>query len=113
MDCLGKTLNFIYALFYRNLMLEKDGSEDFVEDIVGDLLGTTLNNCLDLFIQRQLIPFTVSEATDALLSIIEVILSLNSQMIINSFRRQVIHMHFIKFTVTIFLLVLCQKYPLA
>lgn len=56
-------------------MLEKDGSEDFVEDIVGDLLGTTLNNCLDLFIQRQLIPFTVSEATDALLSIIEVILS--------------------------------------
>lgn len=54
-----------------NLMLDRDGSDDFVEDIVGDLLGTTLDNCLDLFIQRQLVPFTVSEATDALLSIIE------------------------------------------
>lgn len=54
-----------------NLMIDRDGSEDFVEDIVDDLIGNTLDKCFDLYIQRQLIPFTVSEAKDALLSIIE------------------------------------------
>ncbi|KAL4240710.1 hypothetical protein ACF0H5_001501 [Mactra antiquata] len=54
-----------------NLMVDRDGSEDFVEDIVDDLIGTTLDKCFDLYIQKQVIPFTVSEAKDAILSIIE------------------------------------------
>lgn len=54
-----------------NRMLEKDGSEEFVEDIVDDLITTTLDKCYELYIERQLVPFTVTQAKDAILSIIE------------------------------------------
>lgn len=53
-------------------MVDRDGSEDFVEDIVDDLIGNTLDKCFELYIQKQVIPFTVSEAKDAILSIIDV-----------------------------------------
>ena len=56
-------------------MLDKDGAEDFVDDIVDDLIDLTLGRCYELHIQRQLIPFTVSQAKDAILSIIEVSVS--------------------------------------
>lgn len=54
-----------------NLMLDRDGAEDFVEEIVDGLIGTTLDKCFQLYIQKQLIPFTVTQAKDAILSIIE------------------------------------------
>ncbi|KAH3863581.1 uncharacterized protein LOC127866589 [Dreissena polymorpha] len=54
-----------------NMMVDRDGAEDFVDDIVDDLIGITLNKCYELFIQRQLIPFTVSQAKDAILKIVE------------------------------------------
>ena len=57
------------------MMLDKDGAEDFVDDIVDDLIDLTLGRCYELHIQRQLIPFTVSQAKDAILSIIEVSVS--------------------------------------
>ena len=53
-------------------MVDRDGSDDFVEDIVDDLVTVTLEKCFDLYISKQLLPFTVSEAKDAILSIIEV-----------------------------------------
>lgn len=55
-------------------MLDKDGAEDFVDDIVDGLITTTLDKCFELYIERQLIPFTVSQAKDAILTIIQVIL---------------------------------------
>ncbi|XP_052786317.1 uncharacterized protein C2orf81 homolog [Mya arenaria] len=54
-----------------NMMVDKDGAEDYVDDIVDDLIDITLGKCYELYIQRQLIPFTVSQAKDAILSIIE------------------------------------------
>ena len=59
---------------FRNRMLEKDGSEEFVEDIVDDLITVTLDKCYELYIDRQLLPFTVTQAKDAILSIIEVLM---------------------------------------
>lgn len=53
-------------------MLDKDGAEDFVDDIVDGLITSTLDKCFDLYIERQLIPFTVSQAKDAILTIIQV-----------------------------------------
>ena len=61
-----------FVMFFRNFMVDRDGAEDFVEDIVDDLIGTTLDKCYELYIERQLLPFTVTEAKDAILSIIEV-----------------------------------------
>ena len=53
-------------------MVDRDGAEDFVEDIVDDLITITLDKCFDLYINKQLLPFTVSQAKDAILSIIQV-----------------------------------------
>ena len=53
-------------------MLEHDGAEEFVEDIVDDLIGVTLDKCFELYIDNQLLPFTVTQAKDCILSIIEV-----------------------------------------
>ena len=57
---------------FRNLMLDHDGSEDFIEDIVDDLIGLSLDKCFQLYLERQLLPFTVTQAKDYILSIIEV-----------------------------------------
>ena len=54
------------------MMLERDGSDEFVEDIVDDLIGDTLDRCFQLYIERQLLPFTVTQAKDYILSIVEV-----------------------------------------
>lgn len=53
-------------------MVDKDGAEDFVDDIVDGLISNTLDRCFELYIERQLIPFTVTQAKDAILSIIQV-----------------------------------------
>jgi len=53
-------------------MLDKDGAEDYVDDIVDGLITATLDKCFGLYIDKQLIPFTVSQAKDAILTIIQV-----------------------------------------
>ena len=53
-------------------MLDNDGSEEFIEDIVDSLIGQSLDKCFQLYIERQLLPFTVTEAKDYILSIVEV-----------------------------------------
>jgi len=54
-------------------MVDKDNSEDFIEDIIEELVDTTIGTIYDNYIDRQLLPFTVTMAKDAILQIIEVI----------------------------------------
>ncbi|KAL3877814.1 hypothetical protein ACJMK2_035461 [Sinanodonta woodiana] len=54
-----------------NLMLERDSVDDFIEDIVEDFIGTSINKCYELYITKQLNPYTITQAKDAILGIIE------------------------------------------
>lgn len=58
--------------YYRNFMLDKDGSEDFIEDIMEELVDTTMDKIYDIYVDKQLLPFTVTMAKDAILQIIDV-----------------------------------------
>lgn len=53
-------------------MLDKDGSEDFIEDIMEELVDSTMDKIYDIYIDKQLLPFTVTMAKDAILQIIDV-----------------------------------------
>ena len=53
-------------------MLDRDGSDEFVEEIVDDLIDQSLDRCFQLYLERQLLPFTVTQAKDYILSIVEV-----------------------------------------
>lgn len=54
-----------------NWMLDKDGSEDFIEDIVDEIIDTSLDKIYKLYLERQLLPFTVTMAKEAILQVIE------------------------------------------
>ncbi|RUS72337.1 hypothetical protein EGW08_019895 [Elysia chlorotica] len=54
-----------------NLMVDKDGGDDFITDIVDELMQTTMSAIYDKYIQNQLLPFTITQARDALTEIIE------------------------------------------
>ena len=54
-------------------MLDKEDGEDFIVDIVGNIVDSALNVIYDNYIQKQLYPYTVTQARDAILQIIEVI----------------------------------------
>lgn len=53
-------------------MLERDNAEDFIHDIVDEVLGNTMDGIFKIYIERQLLPFTITQAKDAILQIIEV-----------------------------------------
>lgn len=53
------------------LMLDRDGADEFVEEIVDDLISQSLDRCFQLYLERQLLPFTVTQAKDYILSIVE------------------------------------------
>lgn len=53
-------------------MLEKDGSEEFIEDIVDEIIDTSMDKIYKLYLEKQLLPFTVTMAKDAILQVIEV-----------------------------------------
>ena len=57
---------------FRNAMLERDNAEDFIHDIVDEVLGNTMDGIFKIYIERQLLPFTITQAKDAILQIIEV-----------------------------------------
>jgi hypothetical protein len=59
-------------LIDRNWMLDKDGSDEFVEDIVDEIIDISLDKIYKLYLERQLLPFTVTMAKDAILQVIEV-----------------------------------------
>ncbi|CAM9386275.1 unnamed protein product [Lampetra fluviatilis] len=52
-------------------MLDLEDGEMYVRDLLEELLECTMEECHKIYIQRQLIPFTVSQAKEALLNVIE------------------------------------------
>lgn len=53
-------------------MLDHDDSDDFVADILEEWYSSVEKIIYDNYIQRQLVPYTVNQARDAILQIIEV-----------------------------------------
>ena len=53
-------------------MVERDNAEEFIHDIVDEILGSTMDGIYKIYIERQLLPFTITQAKDAILQIIEV-----------------------------------------
>lgn len=53
-------------------MTEKDGSEEFIEDILESLIDAVSDKITINYQERQLLPFTVTMAKDAILQVIEV-----------------------------------------
>ncbi|XP_071488028.1 uncharacterized protein [Diadema antillarum] len=54
-----------------NFMLDKEDGEDFIVDIVGNIVDSALNVIYNNYIEKQLYPYTVTQARDAILQIIE------------------------------------------
>jgi hypothetical protein len=53
-------------------MLDHDEGDDFVYDIVEEVCSSAMDIIFQAYIRRQLIPYTVVQANDAILQIIEV-----------------------------------------
>ena len=53
-------------------MVDHDEGDDFVLELVEELCESALDVIYQNYLQRQLVPFTVLQAKDALLQIIEV-----------------------------------------
>lgn len=53
-------------------MLEKDSNEEFVAEIVDEIIQLTMHATYMKYIERQLLPFTITQARDAILEIIQV-----------------------------------------
>ncbi|XP_064633974.1 uncharacterized protein C2orf81 homolog isoform X2 [Lineus longissimus] len=52
-------------------MLDKDDGDEFITDIVEDICSNAVSIIYDKYIERQLLPFTILQAKDAILQIIE------------------------------------------
>ncbi|KAL8563941.1 hypothetical protein ACOMHN_059371 [Nucella lapillus] len=54
-----------------NAMLDRDNGEDYIQDIVNEILNNSMDAIYRQYIDQQLLPFTISQAKDAILQIIE------------------------------------------
>lgn len=54
-----------------NSMVERDSSDEFVLELLDEVLGAAMNQIHHGYIQRQLLPFTITQARDAIVEIIE------------------------------------------
>ena len=63
-------------------MVDRDGADEFVTDIVDELMETTMSAIYDKYIQIQLLPFTITQARDAITEIIEVARLLISSLLL-------------------------------
>ena len=52
-------------------MLEKDDSDDFISELMEEVCSSALDTIFKDYLERQLIPFTVCQARDAIVQIIE------------------------------------------
>ena len=52
-------------------MVDHDDNDDFITDIIGDVCSSALDIIHKNYIDKQLIPFTVCQAKDAIVQIIE------------------------------------------
>lgn len=53
-------------------MLELDDGEDFIGEVVDEAVDATLKIIYEKYIEKQLLPYTISQAKEALLTIIDV-----------------------------------------
>ncbi len=53
-------------------MTDHDDGEEFMIDIVNDICSSALDIIYEQYLEKQLVPYTVQQAKDALLQIIEV-----------------------------------------
>ena len=53
-------------------MVEHDDGDDFLRGIVEEVCAAAMDTVYQNYLQKQLIPFTVIQAKDAILQIIEV-----------------------------------------
>ena len=53
-------------------MVERDSSDEFIMDIMDELMEVTMTTIHKKYIERQLLPFTITQARDAIIEIIEV-----------------------------------------
>lgn len=54
-----------------NQMVDRDGSDEFVLEILDELMDATMNTIFNKYIDKQLLPFTITQARDAIVEIIE------------------------------------------
>ncbi|XP_041363879.1 uncharacterized protein C2orf81 homolog isoform X2 [Gigantopelta aegis] len=54
-----------------NLMLDHDNSEEFIIDMLDTVVENTMNIIYENYIEKQLLPFTITQAKDAILQIVE------------------------------------------
>ncbi len=59
-------------LVCRNTMLDCDDGDEFVLDLVEEVCAASMNIIYSNYLQEQLIPYTVLQAKDAMLEMIEV-----------------------------------------
>ncbi|XP_069779476.1 uncharacterized protein C2orf81 homolog isoform X2 [Narcine bancroftii] len=55
---------------WQSMVAAEDG-ENNIMDIIEDIVSQALDQCYNLYIENQLLPFTISQAKDAILQIIE------------------------------------------
>ncbi len=53
-------------------MLDRDDGDEFITDIIEDLSAQVMDNIFVEYISRQLIPYTVLQAREAMVQIIQV-----------------------------------------
>jgi hypothetical protein len=53
-------------------MLEHDDSDDFIRDIVDEMLGAVDTVLEKKYLERQIVPFMLSQVKDAVIQIVEV-----------------------------------------
>ncbi len=58
--------------YFRNTLNDHDDGDEFISDVVEEVCGAAMDIIYQNYIQKQLIPYTVAQAKDALLQIIEV-----------------------------------------
>ncbi|XP_074648232.1 uncharacterized protein LOC141903807 isoform X2 [Tubulanus polymorphus] len=54
-----------------NFMLDRDDGDDFIGDMVEEVCDSAMKIIYDSYIQKQLLPFTITQAKEAILQIIE------------------------------------------
>ena len=61
-------------------MLDHDSSEEYIIDMLEMVVDNAMNIIHENYIERQLLPFTITQAKDAILQIVEVYLIFRSKL---------------------------------
>ena len=61
-------------------MLDHDSSEEYIIDMLEMVVDNAMNIIHENYIERQLLPFTITQAKDAILQIVEVYFIFRSKL---------------------------------